>query len=100
MTLGNDDGAGGQAFRQSIDDELRALTEHDVSPERAARTRARCLARLSARTAARPALTVRGGTGASPVAWLEPVAALSACLIYLAAALQAATVLMSLGPKP
>jgi len=101
MTFGNHEGAAEPASGRSIDDQLRALTVHDLSQDRADRTRALCVARLAGSRA--PGRRIRrtvAGPGASPVGWLEPVAALGASLLYLAVAVQAATVLMSLSPMP
>jgi hypothetical protein len=81
---------------EDLDHELRALTVHDVSPERAERMRSRCVGVLTARAR-------RAGAGMRPLRdwrWLEPLAALSVSALYLAAALKAATVLMALAPKP
>jgi hypothetical protein len=88
MTLEDDDRPTGRAPRLSFDDALRALTVFDVNPERAGRTKARCVARL--RASAPPGWQARR--------WnlLEPIAALGVSALYLAAALQAATLLLLL----
>lgn len=75
----------GQASRLSIEI-LAALPVYDVSPARAQRTRARCVARLRR--------TPPVGRGVSILAWLEPAAALAASIVYLAAAIRASMVLL------
>jgi hypothetical protein len=75
--------------RDELDALLQALPVHDVSPASVQRTRARCIRAMSARAAStRPAL--------SGPWWAVPVAAAGGCLVYLAAAVQAATVLLLL----
>ncbi len=75
-----------------MDEDLRALAVYDASPDRAARTRAACLAALAARTA-------RAGTRATfrPAGWMawgEPLAAIGVSAVYLAAAVQASMALL------
>ncbi len=69
---------------ENLDDALRALTVHDATRNSIERTRARCLARL------------RPSRGTRRLAWLEPIAAVSLSALYLASALQAATLLLYL----
>lgn len=79
-----------------LEDAFRALTVHDVTGGRAARTRDRCLAVMAGRgrTAAR-----RDGPSAW-FEWLEPTTALAIGIVYLLAAIRASMVLLTLPPVP
>ncbi len=72
----------------AMDDELRALTVHDVSPAAAERIRSRCLAALSAHAEATARRRVARTT------WLEPLAAIGVSLLYLVAAVRASMALL------
>ena len=66
-----------------VDVGLSALRVHDASPERAERTRARCVSALEAR---RSRTDARGVRAAGWRAWLEPALALGLGALYLAEA--------------
>ena len=73
-----------EEWYDSLDEDLRALTVHDVSAERAERTRDQCLAALAAR---RPGVRA-GSAGPAWLAWGEPLAAVGIGVVYLAAAVR------------
>jgi hypothetical protein len=77
----------GQDWIEELDERLHALPVHDAGRDRAERTRARCVARL------RPA---RAPRWRATLDWVEPLAAVGLGALYLAAALQAATLLLRL----
>jgi hypothetical protein len=79
-----------EKWYDSLDEDLRALTVHDVSADCAQRTRDRCLAAVAAR---RPGIRV-GSTGPAWLAWGEPLAAVGIGVVYLAAAVRASMVLL------
>jgi hypothetical protein len=85
-----------------LDEQLRALSVHDVGAARADRTRSRCRAVLTARSASRRGPVGRVVLAASRrwarVPWAEPLATLAVSALYLVAAFAASLVLFRLGP--
>jgi hypothetical protein len=84
-----------EQWYESLDEELRALAVHDVSGERAERTRDQCLAMLAARRSAAARPGIRAGSAQTAwLGWAEPLAAIGISVVYLAAAVQASMALL------
>jgi hypothetical protein len=79
-----------EQWYESLEQQLRALTVHDVSVECDERTRDECLAVLAARRTG-PSAESRGTTWPARA---EPLVAIAIGVVYLAAAVRASMVLL------